>query len=450
MRRVALYMRVSTEQQAKHGDSLREQQDTLYDYVKSQKDMKIVGEYVDGGMSGQKLNRDEFQNLLEEVKKNKIDIILFTKLDRWFRNLRHYLNTQEILETHGVSWNAVSQQYYDTTTAYGRTFIAQVMSFAELEAQIDSERIKAVMANKIAQGEVVSGKIPIGYSIENKRLVINSDAAMVEDIFDHYIQHGSMHKTVQYLETQYDVIRDYQSVRNMLTNEKYIGKLRENNSYCPPIISEEKFSMVQHMLSKNLKYNTKRTYIFRSLVKCAHCGGAMSGQYICSRYTKKDGDTSVYERRCYRCAKRRNNTLRCDNKRNVYERHLEQYILNQTREVLSQTRIDYNNVQSKQKPGIIDRKKIENKLDRLKKAYLNEVIELEEYKKDRQTLLDELEKIKIIPKPKNTEMIDFFLSDEFLEIYEKSSEEDKQSIWRSIIDKIEIDKDGNIDVSFLL
>ncbi|BDP78182.1 hypothetical protein EfmAA242_24100 [Enterococcus faecium] len=71
----------------------------------------------------------------------------------------------------GANWSI----NYDTTTAYGRTFIAQVMSFAELEAQIDSERIKAVMANKIAQGEVVSGKTPLGYSIENKKLVINDD-----------------------------------------------------------------------------------------------------------------------------------------------------------------------------------------------------------------------------------------------------------------------------------
>lgn len=449
-KRVALYMRVSTEQQAKHGDSLREQQDTLYDYVKSQKDLTIVGEFIDGGISGQKLNRDEFQNLIEEVKQNKIDIILFTKLDRWFRNLRHYLNTQEVLENHGVSWNAISQQYYDTTTAYGRTFIAQVMSFAELEAQIDSERIKAVMANKIAQGEVVSGKIPLGYSIENKKLVLNSDAPMVKDIFDFYVQNGSMHQTVKYLEKQYGIIRDYQSVKNMLTNEKYIGKLRENTLYCPPIISKEKFSMVQHMLSKNLKHNTKRTYIFRSLVKCAHCGGSMSGQYVSTRYTKKDNSLSVYERRCYRCSKRRNNTLRCDNKRIIYEKQLEEYVLNQTRNVLAQARIDFDKERQKQKPAVDTRKKIESKLKRLKKAYLNEVIELQEYKIDRQQLLDELESIKVIPMPTNTKMIDFFLSDEFLDIYHNSSEQDKQSIWRSIIDKIEINKNGSIDVSFLL
>ncbi|HCC1513602.1 TPA: recombinase family protein, partial [Enterococcus faecium] len=113
---------------------------------------------------------------------------------------------QEILEKHNVSWNAVSQQYYDTTTAYGRTFIAQVMSFAELEAQIDSERIKAVMANKIAQGEVVSGKTPLGYSIENKKLVINDDAPIVIDIFNYFLSSGSLRKTVYYLGSQYGIV----------------------------------------------------------------------------------------------------------------------------------------------------------------------------------------------------------------------------------------------------
>lgn len=93
------------------------------------------------------------------------------------------------------------------------------MSFAELEAQIDSERIKAVMANKIAQGEVVSGKTPLGYSIENKKLVINDDAPIVIDIFNYFLSSGSLRKTVYYLGSQYGIVRDYQSVKNMLTNK---------------------------------------------------------------------------------------------------------------------------------------------------------------------------------------------------------------------------------------
>ena len=76
MQRVAIYMRVSTDQQAKHGDSLREQQETLDEYIKRNKNLKVVDKYIDGGISGQKLNRDEFQRLLDDVKNDQIDLIL--------------------------------------------------------------------------------------------------------------------------------------------------------------------------------------------------------------------------------------------------------------------------------------------------------------------------------------------------------------------------------------
>ncbi|UWS52303.1 recombinase family protein [Enterococcus faecium] len=430
MKRVALYMRVSTEQQAKHGDSLREQKETLYEYIEQHKDLKVVNEYVDGGISGQKINRDEFQKLLQDVKENKIDLILFTKLDRWFRNLRHYLNTQEILEKHNVSWNAVSQQYYDTTTAYGRTFIAQVMSFAELEAQIDSERIKAVMANKIAQGEVVSGKTPLGYSIENKKLVINDDAPIVIDIFNYFLSSGSLRKTVYYLGSQYGIVRDYQSVKNMLTNKKYIGELRNNKNYCPPIIDKKLFYAVQKALPKNLKTNAKRDYIFKGLLKCSDCQGSVAGQTIKARYKKKDGTESIYERTCYRCVKRRNNKLRCTNKRAFYEKNLERYIFEATKQKFEQIQINY----SKKQPKIIkkknSKKNIENKLDRLKKAYLNEVIDLEEYKKDREALMKELNEIEVEPAKIDIKNVEFILSKEFDEIYKESSEEEKNALWR--------------------
>ncbi|EHU8855128.1 recombinase family protein, partial [Enterococcus faecalis] len=163
LKRAALYIRVSTDQQAKHGDSLDAQIATLKDYVSTQDNLTIIDTYIDDGISGQKLYRDEFQRLLEDIKKNRIDIILFTKLDRWFRNLRHYLNIQEILDNSGVTWLAVSQPFFNTDTAYGRSFVNQSMSFAELEAQMASERIKAVFENKIRKGEVVTGSVPFGY-----------------------------------------------------------------------------------------------------------------------------------------------------------------------------------------------------------------------------------------------------------------------------------------------
>ncbi|MBL1224823.1 recombinase family protein [Enterococcus sp. BWR-S5] len=452
MKKAALYMRVSTDQQAKHGDSLREQQDTLNDYVKSQNDITVFSEYIDDGISGQKLERDEFTRLMNDVIAGNIDIILFTKLDRWFRNLRHYLNTQEILEKNNVSWNAVSQQYYDTSTAYGRTFIAQVMSFAELEAQIDSERIKAVAANKIRQGEVVSGKVPLGYSIENKRLVINDQAEIVKAVFSHYLTYNSMRETVRYMDNELGIQRDYQSVKNMLTNKKYIGEHRDNKEYCPPIITRSDFERVQELLKKNVKRNTKRTYLFSGLIKCSECGKSFSGQSTYQQYYRKSDNLVVRSsKKCYRCSQHRNNSQRCSNKKIYFEDKLEAQLLETVQESVKSYIASFENSNKRISKKNDYAKKIENKIERLKKAYLNEVIDLEEYKTDRATLVSELEKIELenSEQPKDLSVYKKILSNDFINQYSSLLESDKKIVWRSIIRSITVDIDGNIDIIFL-
>lgn len=101
--RVAAYSRVSSDEQAKHGDSMRDQGERTLEYINSHPDMVLAGVFTDDGISGQKLERDDFQRLMDAVKADEIDLIIFTKLERWFRSLRHYLNTQAILEEHNVS-----------------------------------------------------------------------------------------------------------------------------------------------------------------------------------------------------------------------------------------------------------------------------------------------------------------------------------------------------------
>lgn len=86
--RVALYIRVSSEEQANSGDSIRDQKERCEKYIADHEDMALQDTYIDDGISGQKLKRDDFQRLLQSVKDRKVDLIIFTKLDRWFRNLR--------------------------------------------------------------------------------------------------------------------------------------------------------------------------------------------------------------------------------------------------------------------------------------------------------------------------------------------------------------------------
>ena len=204
--RVAVYIRVSTDAQAKKGDSMDEQLETCTTYINNNESMVLQSVYIDDGISGQKIKRGDFSRLIQNVRAGEVDFIIFTKLDRWFRNLRHYLNTQDILEKHGVNWLAVSQPYYDTSTPQGRAFIAQSMTFAELEAQNDSERILSVFEYKYKHGEVLSGSAPLGYSIVKKHLQPNDAAPVALDVFEYYSRTGSLNATISYLEKRYGIL----------------------------------------------------------------------------------------------------------------------------------------------------------------------------------------------------------------------------------------------------
>ena len=113
-KRAALYIRVSTEEQARHGLSLSAQLENLQQYAKN-KGYDIVGIYTDDGASARKspFSRKAFKQLMEDVQWNRIDRILFIKLDRWFRSVRDYYKAQDILDAHGVDWETTQEQYHD-------------------------------------------------------------------------------------------------------------------------------------------------------------------------------------------------------------------------------------------------------------------------------------------------------------------------------------------------
>ena len=139
--RVGLYERVSTDEQALHGYSIDAQIKGLEEYCQT-KNMQIVDHYTDAGVSGGKASskRPEMARLLEDVQAGKIDMILFTKLDRWFRNVQEYFKVQEILERHRVEWKAIYEDY-DTTTSNGRMAITLFLAIAQNEREKGSERV---------------------------------------------------------------------------------------------------------------------------------------------------------------------------------------------------------------------------------------------------------------------------------------------------------------------
>ena len=169
--RCALYDRVSTDIQVKDGLSLDAQRAALVDHAQSH-GYEIVDFYTDEGITARKnmQNRKELVRLLNDVKADKIDLILVTKLDRWFRNIKDYHNTQAILEAHNCNWKTIFEQY-DTSTSNGRFAINIMLSVNENECDRDSERIREVFAYKRRKNEILSGShASFGYKAETRSL----------------------------------------------------------------------------------------------------------------------------------------------------------------------------------------------------------------------------------------------------------------------------------------
>lgn len=445
--RVAIYIRVSTDAQAKKGDSTGEQLDTLQAHIDSNDNLILQDVYIDDGVSGQKIKRNDFTRLMDNVRAGLIDLIIFTKLDRWFRSLRHYLNTQATLEKYNVAWLAVSQPFYDTTTPQGRAFVAQSMTFAELEAQNDSVRIRDVFDWKYKNGQVLSGKTPLGYSIENKRLVPNEDADKALSVFQYYDRVGSLNATISFLENEYGIIMSQANLKKaILTNEKYIGVMRDNENFCPAIVPRDLFDRVQNKLQHNIKCSQKNTYIFSGLMVCSCCGHAMSGAM---QGTGRRADGTKYKYPVYRC-RGAYPTRRCDNRKIVYERTLEKYILENIKPLIRDYLVDY---EIKTAPVTDNRQKraaLLKKIDKLKELYVNDAITLDEFKEDKARYMDQIAALpdENAPEKDLTGLRDFLKMD-INAIYETMTAEEKRYLWRSVIKEIRVNAAREYEIIFL-
>ena len=440
----AIYIRVSSDEQAKHGDSMRDQKEKGLDYINSHKNMVLYDIYIDDGISGQKLNRDEFTRLLDDVKAGKIDRIFFSKLDRWFRNLRHYLNTQEILEEHNVSWTALDQPYYDTSTPHGRAFVAQSMMWAELEAQSGGIRVRDVLDNKVKYGEVITGKVPRGYRIENKHLVLSDEAPAISDGITYFLKTNSLNATTRYLRQKYNINMSIQNLKqSILRNEKYIGKCRDNMNYCPRLISDEDFRRIQDILNRNInvKSSQKYDYIFSGLLVCAECGYKMTACHINVTSKRKCGKVYHYKYPAYECPQYKR---KCEIGGEIRESKIETYMIENLRPVLEGVSAECRSKEAAVVDNRAMKANIRKKMDRLKQLYLDELISIDEYKADRLGLENQLETIPDVIEPKrNTAAIDALLKTDFETAYQTMSNQEKRKFWRSIVKEIRISKSHN-------
>lgn len=437
--RVALYVRVSTDEQAREGYSIEAQKDALIKYAKEH-EYKIVDIYVDDGFTARKsmMKRKEFVRMLNDVKAGEIDLILFIKLDRWFRSVRDYYKVDEILEKYGVSWKA-TQENYDTSTANGRLHVNIRLAIAQDEADRTGERIKFVFQKKVSDGEYTTGKVPLGYKLKNKKLVIDKEKAdLARDIFEKYLELGSKHAVVVYFNEIRDERICYTSLTSMLKNRIYVGEYKDNKDFCEALIERKTFDKVQDMLSKTFirQTNKRRTYLFSGLVYCPHCNNRMTGA---RNADKKDGTCKQY----YRCAKY-TMSRHCDYNRSITEADIENYLINHIFDEIENYKAEYE-IQKKKSAdeNILKNRKsnLEKRIAKLKDLYLNDLITIQEYKNDAAKYQQQINDIIEMPnherKSADTiEQLNLLLQNDFKSIYMMLSRDEKAEFWRNIISKI--------------
>lgn len=215
--RVVLYIRVSTDEQARHGYSLGAQREALREFCDTFQ-CQIVAEYSDDGVSARKeiQRRPGLLRVLEAVKAGGVDYVLFIKLDRWFRSVREYYRVQDVLDAAGTNWKAILEDY-DTSTTNGRLNLNIRLSVAQDESDRTADRIKFVFSERVKNGGAIFGSksLPYGLEVRDHRVqIVEDQAVIVRAFFDHYEAAQSARSTQVWLRDQYGVDLPRNTIRS--------------------------------------------------------------------------------------------------------------------------------------------------------------------------------------------------------------------------------------------
>jgi DNA invertase Pin-like site-specific DNA recombinase len=269
--RCAIYTRKSTE----HGlelefNSLDAQRDACEAYIKSQASQgwrALPQHYDDPAYSGGNLDRPALQQLLKDIDAGRIDVIVVYKIDRLTRSLADFAKLVEAFDAKAISFVAVTQQF-NTTTSMGRLTLNVLLSFAQFERELSSERVRDKVAASRRKGKWTGGTVPLGYDARNKKLVINkAEAETVRYIFRRYLELKSFGKLVEDLDAKGIVTKrrdtkvkkfnggilfTYGPLAYFLKNRVYIGETGHKDKWFPGehagIVDRKTFDQVQQLL----------------------------------------------------------------------------------------------------------------------------------------------------------------------------------------------------------
>ena len=311
-----IYIRVSTEEQAKEGYSIRAQMEKLKSYADI-KDWQVYKVYSDEGISGKDIEgRPAIREMIADVENGKINNVLVYKIDRLTRSTKNLIELVDLFNHHHCAFNSLNESI-DTSSATGRMFLKIVGIFAEFERENLAERVKMGKERKVREGySICSWTQSYGYKRElgqNIQVIIPEEAIIVRRIFNMYLHDDySLNKIARVLNTEKIPTKTKKNIwqgctiKVLLRNPTYLGKVRyslndpakyfEAEGQHEAIIEESLFYQVQEKLEK-IKYfsRTKRPrsdVYFCGVLYCSHCGGRMTTKWNYSR--RIDGSKKEY------------------------------------------------------------------------------------------------------------------------------------------------------------
>ena len=424
MKKAGLYVRVSTQEQKIHGMSVDNQIEALVSYCNDHGYQYTI--YNDAGTSGSKSlsKRPALLHLLQDCADRKIQICLFTRLDRFCRSVSTYYKCIEKMD--GVPWRAIWEDL-ETESAEGKFKTNIMLSLAQAEADKTSQRLKDSYQYRKAKG-IYIGRPPVGYLIDQGRLVKDPDTKdAVQAIFNIYLTTLSTAKAMRKAE-EYGLLYNRASFHKLLKNPVYAGKTK-NGHVCEPYITPD-----QHDLIKKVKHSRQttpnhpdRVYIFSGICVCGYCGRRLVGKSNEHRRLK-NGKIVVYPK--YTCQGDLSTLNRCPRHLQISENKLEQCLL-------SRIDIEIGHIRYKAtiaKEDITNKLKMREKwnlrLERAKEMYIDGEISKEMYITKKMQIEKELSEIQI-----KTEKIPE-LPPQWQDIYSSLSPENKQMFWKKIINRI--------------
>ena len=291
--RCAIYTRVSTEQGLdQEFNSLDAQYDAASAYIKSQAHAGwalIRSRYDDGGYSGGSTDRPDLQRLLDDIRARKIDVIVVYKVDRLTRSLADFAKLVELFDAHGVSFVSVTQQF-NTTTSMGRLTLNVLLSFAQFEREVTSERIRDKIAASKRKGLWVGGPLPLGYEMKDGKIaVVENEAERVRLIYRRYLELSGVNALVRDLKdkdirtkirlratgsTRGGILFERGSLFYLLRNRFYIGEVKYKGEVLPgeqpAIMDRQLFDAVQQKLTDQWSHRnhakTKSNHLLMGLL----------------------------------------------------------------------------------------------------------------------------------------------------------------------------------------